>query len=417
MERPWNPVSTIGASHTRSRLGNTIYSGAMTVRIGHFLYHYPEVGGTSSAVYGLSKALSALGHDITLYCCGQQDRRSEWVTRTPENLHIVRCSPERRYPFHIPQEMLARLSHNADQIHLLVVHGIFSPWNFAVARTARRAKIPYLVSPHGLYHPALLGKHRWQKALYSRLFEKPLLHGASAVQVFDNYHIGFLSAFGFRGRIITVPNGFEPGDIPVPDGQGASLGSTGLTQLLYLGRMDMHTKGLDLLFEALAAPSLRPFLSTIRINLVGPDSLDRQALMRIADRLGVSQSVSYLGAVEAKRRWETIAACDLVVLPSRHDAFPTVALEAMAAGKPILISTETGITSWVRRGRCGFVVAPDHKSIAEGLAAALAEKHCWSEMGRAGRDLVLEHLTWTSVARTAIDAYRDVIQQASKPGG
>jgi len=106
--------------------------------------------------------------------------------------------------------------------------------------------------------------------------------------------------------------------------------------ILYVGRLDKQ-KGLDRFFREL--PLIFQHLPQHDLVLVG-DGQQKDALHRLAARMGISDRVKFLGwRPEAAT---LIAAADLLVLPSRWEGMPNVILEAMAAGKPVVATQAEG---------------------------------------------------------------------------
>jgi glycosyltransferase involved in cell wall biosynthesis len=379
------------------------------LRIGAFLYHYPQSCGTTFAARGLSRGLAHLGYDVTLYCCGKEDGHSSPEPEQLPNRRVLRFAPRQRGgPFHVPRALLDRIRQNQDQLDLLLIHGNFTPRNVAVVRAARQAGLPYVVCPSGLYHPEVFRKNRFIKAAYGMLFERPMLNGAIAVQVFMDAQVEALARYGVRTPAFVVPNGFEPAEIPQNLPVPAQMrGRTDANpKLLYLGRIDMYTKGLDLLFQAMAKGIREGKLpADLRLDLVGPDWGSQAALIRLAEQLGIAQNVQFFGRVDDLTRWNVMFSSDIMLLTSRHDAFPTTVIEAMAAAKPVILSEETGASSFVRQQRCGFLVKPDAESICAGMVDALAKQAQWVEMGMRGRTFAFDHLVWNKVAQRASVQY------------
>ena len=115
-----------------------------------------------------------------------------------------------------------------------------------------------------------------------------------------------------------------------------------------------------------AAATLAPRHPQLRYVIVGggPRAEELQAL---AHTLGVADRVRFLGHREDVT--ELLAAADVFVLPSRSEAFPNGALEAMAAGLPVVACRVGGLIDLVEHGRTGLLVPPDDPAA---LAAALA---------------------------------------------
>ncbi len=244
-----------------------------------------------------------------------------------------------------------------------------------------------------------------------------MLNGARAVQVFDEYHIRFLNDYCVHAPIMVIPNGFNPLEVLAfrpGEKAGRPWNRDTNAEFLFLGRIDMRTKGLDLLFLALSRGIREGKIpESLRLKIVGPDFGDKAKLVCLADQLSIAKSVTFCDGVDEQRRWSVVTSSDLLVLPSRHDAFPTVVLEAMAAGTPVIVSENTGMSSWVRKAQCGLLVQPTVESICAGLVSALDCREHWRTMGEAGRNYAYSYLTWERVGHEASRCYEKLLGHAN----
>ena len=76
----------------------------------------------------------------------------------------------------------------------------------------------------------------------------------------------------------------------------------------------------------------------------------------MAQQLGIRESIRFRGPLAGADKWTAILSCDALVLPSRHDAFPTVVVEAMASARIVVVTNETGVSPFVERERCGYSI-------------------------------------------------------------
>ncbi|MEM7308483.1 MAG: glycosyltransferase family 4 protein [Planctomycetota bacterium] len=138
----------------------------------------------------------------------------------------------------------------------------------------------------------------------------------------------------------------------------------------------VRRKGIDVLLEALAAQREEPAL------LVAGDGPEREALRARAERLGLRR-VRFLGHRSDKA--ELLAACDVFALPSRLEGLGVAALEAMAAGRPVLATRVGGLAEAVADGETGLLVpADDSAALAAALGRLLADGPLRERLGRAG---------------------------------
>jgi glycosyltransferase involved in cell wall biosynthesis len=128
------------------------------------------------------------------------------------------------------------------------------------------------------------------------------------------------------------------------------------------------------------------------------DGPDREDVERRAHDLGVMRDTLFLGYQEEVARF--YAAVDVVILPSINEGTPVTAIEALAAGRPVVATRVGGVPDVVRDGETGFLVpAGATGELAERLAQLAVDPELRERMGRAGRDDVL--------ARYAVDRLVD----------
>jgi glycosyltransferase involved in cell wall biosynthesis len=190
-------------------------------------------------------------------------------------------------------------------------------------------------------------------------------------------------------------------------------------RFLYLGRMDVHTKGLDLLLEALSLGLRQKRLpEDTQLTMVGPDQAAGQLyLQRMAQQLGIRENIRFRGPLVGADKWTAILSCDALVLPSRHDAFPTVVVEAMAAARIVVVTNETGVSPLVERERCGYSIPATAEGILSGLERVVESPAEWSAMAARGRACVRKHLTWECIARRVGEFYGSVVDNSRpRPG-
>jgi len=169
-----------------------------------------------------------------------------------------------------------------------------------------------------------------------------------------------------EGKMVTVNNGV---DLPA----GVDARDDGF--ILSLGRV-VRVKGLDHLMRALKEVDMRLVLAGS-----GPD-LDR--LKKLAGKNGVEHKVQFLGRVSEEQKADLFSSCSLFVMPSLEEAFGIAAAEAMAYGKPLVVTKVGGLPEVV--GDCGLYVPPrDAASLAEALNRMVGDERLRRELGSRGR--------------------------------
>jgi glycosyltransferase involved in cell wall biosynthesis len=175
----------------------------------------------------------------------------------------------------------------------------------------------------------------------------------------------------------------------------------------------VHRKGLDVALASLAllaGRGIRPWL------WIAGDGPERAALGAQAGRLGVAAQVKFLGA--RSDVGDLLSACDIALLPSRREGLGIAALEAMAAGRPVIASAVGGLGEAVVDGRTGLLVPPDDApALAAALERLVMDAHLRDRLGRAGPQRVSEGFLPEQMAAAYERLYREVLLTASRRPG
>jgi len=185
--------------------------------------------------------------------------------------------------------------------------------------------------------------------------------------------------------------------------QDAKAQEHGIPRLLYLGGY-VHMKGLHVVLDALQGVQL-PY----ELHCYGTGS-EKNALQELAWKNGVS--AVFHDEVSQKELPSIMASSDILAFPSLvPEAFGRVALEAMAAGKPVVASDIGGITDIVVDGKTGLL--PDAGDAAQwrnALVRLLDDAKLRKQMGSSGRKRAQARFAEKKIVDTVIKAYRKVAE-------
>jgi glycosyltransferase involved in cell wall biosynthesis len=274
---------------------------------------------------------------------------------------------------------------------VLGIFGLFVPSNVAIARTARRGRIPYVCSLLSQQSKALLTDgRRLTKSAYTQLYKSAVLRSAAGIHFYSEYE---RSLWESTKRLTS----FEASlGVPPPHSE-LSIGPRGITDrgFTFFGRLDVHQKGLDILLEAFALSS--PELGDHRkLTIAGRDYQGGLAqLVKLADRLGVSDSVTFVGETEDL---SPIEKARFLVYPSRYDGPPRPPRLALSIGVPLIVTDATNMGNGVVEFGAGFSSQATPDSLAQSLAAAASvTDEALVEMQRNALRLA-ERWSWSRVA-------------------
>ncbi|MEK6321365.1 MAG: N-acetyl-alpha-D-glucosaminyl L-malate synthase BshA [Acidobacteriota bacterium] len=141
----------------------------------------------------------------------------------------------------------------------------------------------------------------------------------------------------------------------------------------------------------------------------GPERADAEAL---ATRLGVADSVDFVGKQPQSKVREYLSVADLLLLPSQSESFGLTALEAMACEVPVIATRVGGIPELVEDGGCGFLFEIGD---VDGMAAAALRVLTGDEererLGRRGREIAVSRFGTEKIIPQYEDLYRRVISR------
>ena len=317
------------------------------------------VGGIFRHILDVAGGQAARGHHVGIVCdstTGGERAEAALAAIAPQmKLGISRVAIQRELS---PTDMFGffRVSRRLTSLGPDVLHGHGAKGGAFVRLMSARSAIR-VYTPHGgsLHY----GRHTLRGAVYGAI-ERFLMRRTELFL--------FESAFArdaYRamvgpplGVVRVVPNGISTAEMtPVePASDAADIVSVGEFR---------HIKGTDVLIDALA----ELHKSGHRISLaVAGDGEEGLALREQVARLGLSDSVRFLGHVQARKAF---AYGRLLVVPSRADSLPYVVIEAGGARIPIIASGVGGIPEIL--GQDGNLVPPENPvRLAEAIAKALA---------------------------------------------
>lgn len=184
--------------------------------------------------------------------------------------------------------------------------------------------------------------------------------------------------------------------------------------VLYVGRFDRR-KGIESLIQACAKlpPTLQLFLVGGHRN-EGDDSLELQRLQALVKSLDRETLTTFTGQIPQSQLPVYYAAADVCVVPSYYEPFGLVALEAMAAGTPVIASRVGGLQYSIEDGETGLLVPPKNPdALAEAIWLVLSDQKRARALAEAGWKRVQDQFSRESVAARIQQLYQLVVETRS----
>jgi len=379
-------------------------------------WEYPpkNVGGLAQHVYHLSRALAKHGAEVNVITVGgdgvipYEDREGVKVHRvTPYSLP----APDfRTWILHLNFSMLeyaVTLTNSLKSVDIVHAHD----WLAAYAgRAVKHAfRLPLVATIHATEYGRNHGLHNDNQRYISDV-EWWLTYEAWRVIVCSSYMEQELKGF-FQlpaDKITVVPNGVSIEDFSPKPGVSRP---TYEKYIFFIGRL-VREKGVQVLIDA--APRILARFPEARFIIAGTGPYEEHLRARTRE-LGLEHRVYFAGYVDDITRNRLYQQSSVAVFPSLYEPFGIVALEAMAARTPVVVSDTGGLSEIVEHGIDGlkcYVGSAD--SLADNITAVLGQPGLADRLRINGYEKVKNKYSWFAVAGKTLAVYEEVIRQSRR---
>jgi glycosyltransferase involved in cell wall biosynthesis len=326
------------------------------LRVTHSLRR--ESGGPSESVRRSSLALARLGHEVEIVTL---DRPEEYVAEDDLTVHClgVQSSSYGRTP-----KLEPWLRSNHERFDAVLVHGLWQYQGWATFRTLNATCTPYLVFPHGMLDPWFRRNYRLKhakKQAYWWMREYRVLKNAAAVcfTCDEERRLARESFWPYRliERVVAYGTAAPSGssEAQKKSWQACCPDLEGRPYLLFLGRIHPK-KGIDLLLRAYAEVYSRIADAPVLV-IAGPteDVAYEHEMRALAASTCPASMVVWPGMLSGDTKWGALRMSEAFVLTSHQENFGIAVAEALACGRPVLISRQVNIWREVIDDGAGLV--------------------------------------------------------------
>ena len=366
-------------------------------------WYLPRVGGLELQIRGLARALAASGRQVhvitsTPAALGDQGWRLPVASLPdPEGVlvHRVDAPLVPRYKFVYTRGAFRALEGVLEQGGFDVVHcmvGVVTPFALGATHIATRLGLPTVVT----FHSSLFGFRH-------------VLRGLDAVTGWSRWPLVFSAVSDVvarqaesltRGRPVHVlPNAVEPAGWRMEP----VAGDQGELRLVSVMRLNPRKRGAALLKAVARARRALPPDRRLHLTVVG-DGPEGERLRRLARRLELGDSLRFAGYLRREEILDVFARSDAFVLASVLESFGVAALEARAAGLPVVARDEGGVKEFIEHGRQGLLAGSDAELSRHLVRLATDRALLGALTARARGEAV--RFTWDESVRRHLDVYQ-----------
>ncbi|MEW8958859.1 glycosyltransferase family 4 protein [Neomoorella humiferrea] len=389
------------------------------MRILMLSWEYPpqSVGGLARHVEDLAVSLARLRHTVHVLTLGRPGQAFE---RREDGVMVHRVDP---YPVQAPDFLTWVLQLNARFLEeAMIITRKYGPFqlihahDWLVAFAGRALKHAHRLPLIATIHATEAGRNRGlynDMQRYINSVEWWLTYEAWRVIVCSRHMRQEVQGL-FQlpaDKITIIPNGVYSqkfADIKVDPAVRQRYAAPHEKIIFFVGRLVVE-KGVQVLLEAM--PRILASCPEAKLVVAGKGPMEEQLQSR-ARELGIGYKVTFAGYIDDSTRNQLYRAARVAVFPSLYEPFGIVALEAMAAGTPVVASSTGGLAEIITHRVDGMLAFPGNApSLADNVLAVLNDEALAESLKVGGLRLVREVYDWENIARRTLDVYQEVYNQ------
>lgn len=360
----------------------------------------PNACGPTSVMTPIIKMLKIKKHSVdVLSLYKYSPNREEHANTLGSNYYYTageKILSERTVLKYIPDLLTYDIVH---------IHGIYNLNHIIIAKILKKYNIPYVYSIHGNLMENSLKRSKYKKRIAINLLIKRMLKNASMIHIMAEEEYKDVKKIIGDANYTLISNGVN--EITVD-----RKASNEILTLLFIGRLDVNHKGLDILINALKLKEEK-FRKSLKLLLVGPFNSERDKKIinkMIEDSNYLKQIISIEGPKYGDEKSKYYEKADLFIHTSRYEGMPVAVLEAMSAGVPCLVTPQTNMSNIINVSGGGFVV----KGLCEEIAQQLDNickmpKDQLFLKGKNAKEYSISQLNWDKIACQYEQMYKDLI--------
>jgi glycosyltransferase involved in cell wall biosynthesis len=373
-----------------------VMQGLGIVHFGSFSTSRPC--GIANAGAMLTKALVSQGHRVTIATPASGVHESS--ATDPSGIQTIYYRRQKSpLLFHSELDVIVNELRNRQRLDMAHLYSVFTPENEVIRRILKRHGIPYVWSPQGGLDEHIMKRGRIKKLIYWNLYEQRLMHEAAAIHCLTSREMERLRQLGYTGRTEVMGN-----IVDAPD----SLERRPESRIIFMGRDDIHHKGLDRLVRLFGFIAKQ--IPGVSLHLYGcPD-----AGLKLANEMNAigpyKSRIVFHSPVYDREKARALAEASVYIQASRWEGFGVSIAEAMVAGVPVMVSRECALSAFLEQSGGGRVLDDFSEAGASQVVAMLRDTEAAASLGACGMDVAGRNFSSRVIAEQMLQLYQSVLK-------
>lgn len=298
--------------------------------------------------------------------------------------------------------MLNELPDGFSHPDLVVFHEVYHMEFVKLSRLLYKNRIPYIIIPHGSLTDEAQRKKRLKKIIGNVLLFHNFIKHARAIQ--------FLSEIESDNSKMGEKRIVEPNGIFVPIEKRSITHITDTINLVYIGNLSIHIKGLDLMLKAIKKEKSFLLENKVMVNIYGPNYATRHKdLGELIISLKLQDIVQLHDSIVGDEKKRVLLSAAGFIQTSRSEGMSMGILEALSYGIPCIVTKGTNLKDVIEGSDAGWGADNDVGSISDAIHKFVDEKGIWERKSINAIKLIEKEYAWSVVAKRTINAYENLL--------
>lgn len=340
--------------------------------------------------------------NVVPYHVIEQAKHADIIFQNVMNVTIPECCEYQRdlvsdgWPFNIDNGNFVP--------DMVVFHGYYHIEMVGLSKKLRKANIPYIVVPHGSLTCKAQHTKYIKKLIGNLLIFNSYRNNALAIQ--------FLSDLEKNRSKVKIRNFIGTNGIYLPAERKKIINREQIT-FTYIGRLDTHIKGLDLLIDAVSKIKQYLIDNKCVFNLYGPINSAYQKkvndINNMIQQTGTENIIKIHNAVFDDDKNNILLESDIFIQTSRTEAMPMGILEALSYGIPCLVTEGTTLGGLIEEYDAGWSCDTTAEAIAKAIECAVSEKEQYAKKSENAIKIIEERYLWNKISEDTVKNYLTLI--------
>lgn len=295
--------------------------------------------------------------------------------------------------FQIPEKMQTAILKTSENT-VFHLHGGWIPVFYSLSEFFSKHRKMFVITPHGAYNTVAIKKSNLIKKIYFLFFEKKLLKNCYRIHCIGKSEVEGINQIYKNKKTTLITYGFEFAMHPLIYSWSKKI------IFGYLGRIDIFTKGLDIILDAFEGFVEKNVEAELWI--IG-DGKDYDSLYNTIKLKKIASKVKLFGSRFGAEKDELLQKIDVFLHPSRNEGLPVSVLEASCFGKPSIVSVFTNIGENIEKYNAGYMFrnysSSDLTLAMHQIYSIRQDKILFEQMCKNAQTMVAQEFNWENILK------------------